>query len=135
MGVNDAAEQLQVAIEECGKLERELATVKLTPGHLSLVDALGKAQAERDAALAVVEQFKAERDDALKRIAALMSHLEHWDAEHDRAVKAEALEEVVDSLSSARWRDRDNGDRGDRIIDVRLAEWRGRDPKYRKAGE
>lgn len=40
MGVNDAKEQLEVAIEEFGKLERKLAAV----------------EAERDAALSVIEQ-------------------------------------------------------------------------------
>ena len=137
MGNADAKEQLQVAIEECIRLEREVSLLR-AEHDAALEREVATLRAEKDSphadakywrelqearakvvenrsiisefanALTLhkdkIDELRAERDDALKRVAALMSHLEHWAAEHDRAVKVEALEEaaqVVRELGSA----------------------------------
>lgn len=72
MGANDAAEQLAVAIEEVGKLERENADLsKRLVWNLKRADT---AQAERDAALAVIEQARVEQEENLKRLEFIFSH-------------------------------------------------------------
>jgi hypothetical protein len=100
MGNADVKEQLEVAIEEVGKLERELERLHSWDGLMELLDEHWPASMiptredtdGRDTGPRIVslmrwlDMTRAERDDALKQLAALMSHLDHWDAEHDRVV-------------------------------------------------
>lgn len=101
MGVNDAREQLEVAIEEFGKLERKLAAV----------------EAERDAAFAVMEQARGFAEeyvtvlehleepypsvDGMFRV--ILANLEQSPASALAKVKADAIREAADVLDGQFW--------------------------------
>jgi len=126
MGVNDAAEQLEVAIEEVGKLEREVAELRTELNYAEkILDAHAQAVpqlvAERDAAFATVEMLAdwgqeffgsvrwagglddTESESGLSPAAILSRFPADALAEHDRTVKAEALEEAA-ALREAEYR-------------------------------
>lgn len=109
MGANDDREMLEAAKEEVGRLESEVATLKWL--HAKLLQANFNLLNEHDAALAVIARVRAECEPIEKEttdrkpgsgklyagwvMQLLAQSPTDALAEHDRAVKAEALEEAA----------------------------------------
>lgn len=105
MGVNDAKEMLEAAQAECIRLEREMAGLREEAFEMEhrANRRIREVEAERDAALAVIEQVR-EWADAVNRWApnnlVLEDVLSQSPASALAKVKADALREAVERFES-----------------------------------
>ncbi len=127
MGMNDDREMLEVAKEECGRLEREVAALKLTLAEDTRY--MTRIESERDAAYAVIEAVQEVvnneampdevHGDSWVMVEDLAPILAQSPAEalagHDRKVAAKALDVAADSWLHGAWGKTPR--RADRIAD------------------
>lgn len=151
MGSNDAAEMLEVAKEECGRLEREVAALKLTLAEDTRY--MTRIESERDAAYAVIAAVRQCRHGikpSMGQMGAIWYEVRRVDealakspanalAAHDREVAATALDAAADSWLHGAWGKTPR--RADRIADRMAAsqfagDWlRARATEYRAVGQ